>query len=74
MWTLTGLLSRREVSLKPKLSIYWSIYVIYTDTDDRLWLVTERIRSWTQVPKTGFLLRVYVLTLTDRVMISAGRD
>jgi len=48
----------RELRRMAKLSIYWSIYVPTLTYGHKLWVVTERTRSWIQVADMSFLRRV----------------
>lgn len=60
----------RELSIKAKLSIYWSSYVPSLTYDHKLWLVTERMRVWIQAAEISFILRVAGLFFRDRVRSS----
>lgn len=36
----------KELSIKAKLSTYWSVYVPSVTYGHELWVLTERMRSW----------------------------
>lgn len=57
---------KKELSLKAKLSIYWSIYVPLTYGHES-WVMTKRTRSQIQVVKMSFPRRMAGCTLRDRV-------
>uniref|UniRef100_A0AAZ1XTU1 C-type lectin domain-containing protein n=1 Tax=Oreochromis aureus TaxID=47969 RepID=A0AAZ1XTU1_OREAU len=61
---------KRELTVKAKLSIYWSIYVPTPTYGHELWVVNEITRSRIQVAEMGFLRRVAGLSLRDRVRSS----
>ncbi|KAL4004686.1 hepatocyte cell adhesion molecule [Sarotherodon galilaeus] len=63
----TGLLWWIELSVKAKLSLYWSIYAPTLTYGHELWVVTETTRSQIQAAEMGFLRRVAGLSLRDRV-------
>uniref|UniRef100_A0A669C5T3 Reverse transcriptase domain-containing protein n=1 Tax=Oreochromis niloticus TaxID=8128 RepID=A0A669C5T3_ORENI len=65
---------KRKLSVKAKLSIYWSIYVPTLTYGHELWVVTERTRLRIQATEMGFLRRVAGLSLGDRVRSSAIRE
>ncbi|KAK3561731.1 hypothetical protein QTP86_012984 [Hemibagrus guttatus] len=65
---------KKELSRKPKLSIYQSIYVPTLTYDHELWVMTERVRSRIQAAEMSFLRRVAGRSLRDRVRSSVTRE
>jgi len=61
---------KRELSRKPKLSIYRSIYISTLTYGHKLWVVTERTTFWIQAAETSFLRKVARFSLRDRVRSS----
>lgn len=46
---------KRDLSLKFKLSIYQSSYIPTLTYGHKVWVLTERMRSWIQVAEISFL-------------------
>ncbi|TWW61027.1 hypothetical protein D4764_05G0011170 [Takifugu flavidus] len=67
----SGLVVKRELSQKAKLSIYRSIFVPTLTYGHELWVMTERRRSRVQAAEMSILRRVSGLSLRDRVRSSA---
>lgn len=61
---------KRELSLKVKLSIYWSIYIPTLTYGHKLYAVTERTRSQIQAVWMSSLFRGARLSLRNRVRSS----
>ena len=59
--------TKRELSQKAKLSIYWSNFVPTLIYGHERWVMTERMRSQVQAAKMGFLHRVAGVSLRDRI-------
>ena len=66
--------TKRQLSWKAKLSIYWSVFVPTLTYGHVQWVMTERMRLCVQVAKMGFLHRVAGVSLRDRVRSSAIRE
>ena len=64
--------TKRELSHKAKLSIYWSIFVPTLTYEG--WVMTERTRSRIQAAEMSFLRRVAGVSLRDRVRSSVIRE
>ncbi|XP_030580212.1 5-hydroxytryptamine receptor 3A-like [Archocentrus centrarchus] len=62
---------KRELSVKEKLSIYWSIYIPILTYGHELWVVTERSGLRMQETEMSFLHRVACLYLRDRLRSAA---
>lgn len=71
---LQSVVVKKELSLKAKLWIYWSVYIPTLNCGLEVWLRNNRIRSWIQAAKLVFLQRVGGgLSLRDRVRSSIIR-
>lgn len=62
-----SLVAKRELSWKPKLSIYSLIYGPTLTNGQKLWVVIERTKLPKQVAEICFFYRVAGLSLRDRV-------
>lgn len=66
-----SIIVKRELILKMKLSVYRFIYIPTLIYGHKLWVVTERTRSWIQMANMGFPpWGVRALSLKDRVRSS----
>ena len=63
--------TKRELSQKAKLLIYWSIFIPTLTYGHEGWVMTERTKSRVQAAKMGFLCRVAGAGVRDRVKRSA---
>ena len=64
IWALCqSVVAKRELSQKARLSAYQSIFVPTLTYGHKLWVVTERTRSWVQAAEMSFLHRVAGLSL-----------
>lgn len=61
-----GVVVKREPSQKATPWIYQSIYILTLTYGHELWVVTERMRSWTQATGMTLPRRVAGLCLRDR--------
>ncbi len=66
--------TKRELSWKAKLSIYYSVFVPSLTYGHEGWVMTERMRLWIQVADMGFLRRVACISLRDEVRSSVIRE
>ena len=66
--------TKRELSLKAKVSVFKSIYRPILTYGHELWVMTERVRSRVQAAEMRFLRRAAGLTLMDRVRSSTIRE
>ena len=64
-------MTKRELSRKAKLSIYWSIFVPTLTYGHERWVMTKRTRSQVQAAEMGFLRRVAGVSLRDSLRSSA---
>jgi hypothetical protein len=69
-----GVISKRELSSKAKISVYKTIFYPTLTYGHELWVMTERMRSRIQAAEMRFLRRVAGLTLLDRVRSSEIRQ
>ena len=63
--------SKRELSQRPKLSIYRSLFFPILTYGHERWVITERKRLWVKASEIGFLRRLAGVSLRDRVRSSA---
>jgi hypothetical protein len=68
-----GVISKRELSSKAKISVYKTIFYPTLTYGHELWVMTERIRSRVEAAEMRFLRRAAGLTLWDRVLSSTIR-
>ena len=66
--------TKRELSRKAKLSIYWSFFVPTLTYGYEGWVMTERTRLRVQAAEMSFLRRVAGVSLRDRVRSSVIRE
>jgi len=69
-----GVICKRELSNKAKLSVFKSIFVPTLTYGHELWVVNERTRSRIQATEMRFLRRIAGFTLRDRVRSSTIRE
>ncbi len=67
-------MTKRELSRKAKLSIYWSVFVPSLTYGLEGWVMTERTRSQIKVAEMGFLRRVAGISCRDKVRSSVIRE
>ena len=68
MWSLYwSVVVKRELSQKARLSVYRLIFVPSLNYGHKLWVLTERMRSWTQASEMSFHCRVAGLALRNWV-------
>lgn len=60
--------TKRELSQKAKLSIYWSIFVPTLTYGHEEWVITERTRLRVRAIEMGLPRRVAEFSLRDRVI------
>ncbi len=59
--------TKRELSQKAKLSIYWSVFVPSLIYGHEGWVMRERPKLWIQAVKTGFHGRLAAISFRDKV-------
>jgi exonuclease III len=69
-----GVVGKRELSDKAKLSVFKSIFVPTLTYGHELWVMNKRTRSRIQAAEMRFLRRVAGLTLRDKVRSSTIRE
>ncbi len=74
IWSMYRSVMVKELSCKPKLSIYRLIYVPTLTYGHELWVMTERTIFHKQAAKMNFLRRVAGRSLRDRVKSSVTRE
>ena len=67
-----AVVTKRELSRKAKLSIYWSIFVPILTEGHEGWVMTKRTRSRVQEAEMSFLWRVAGFSLRDRAVRAAA--
>ena len=65
---------KRELRMKPKLSVFKSVYVPILTYGHESWVMTERVRSRVQAAEMRFLRGVEGVTLLDRVRSTTIRE